>query len=96
MGSTSFNTEEIEMSAPRAPRKVPPKDETKEAKFIRVANLKVSRLVRAIDGLGNLARLQPSVAQRDYIFNIIKDRVEASHARWMGEKPAPTFQIPTK
>lgn len=75
-------------------RKPVPKDESKEAKLVRLATNRTKRILRSIEALGNLSRLKPTETQTERVFGAIKKVVESSYGRWKGEQPAlPEFDM---
>lgn len=91
--NTSFNTEEIEKMAKRKSTA----GETADVKLARMVSVKVPRLLKGIEQLGNLSRLKPNAKQRDYVFDQLKAQLEKAFAKWSAgpavEKSS--FQFPT-
>ena len=81
--------------APKSNRKPVPKDESKEAKLVRLATQRTKRIIKSIDALGNLSRLKPTEAQTEKVFGAIKLILESSYAKWKGEKPDVDFDMNT-
>lgn len=63
-------------------------NETNEQKLVRLAEVRVNRMLSAIGGLGNLGKLKPTVKQRDAVFTVLSAAMNTAHDRWSGKEGA--------
>ena len=58
--------------------------EQKRLDLARLGTARVSKALKAIQQIKNLARFKPSESQRNKVFGALKNAIESAHSAWEG------------
>lgn len=82
---TEFKPSAETAKVARSGRKKVPKDETPEQSFKRLVEPRVTKLLKSLKHIKNLARFKPTEAQRVKVFAAIREALTVAETSWKND-----------